>query len=630
MSLLGRTSVVSAATLSSRVLGFARDAATAAILGAGPVADALTAALALPLLARRLLAEGAFNLALIPALARAEREAAGAPRAVASAALLLLAGTLLVLSALAAVFMPQLIRLLAPGFTPDGPRADVAVLCGRVGVLYLPLSGLAAIYGGVANNAQRVLLPALAPVAANLTVLAVIAALLLDHQVASDTAAFAIAVATVVAGISQWLLMMRAARGCPAAPQWSGLLALLRPGSHGAAGAQRVAGDALPPVLRADVREADQEESPHAPGDDCTPQPSAARRATAQRRVAGSHAPEAEARVSGIPGADGAAAAAASFRADTRTPWRVAIGVLRAASPALLFAGLSQFRLIIAAALASGSEGAVAALNYAQRLVDLPLGLVGASAGAVLVPLLARHAAQRASAPAEPGAARSLLEPAEGHRQAALAASNGMLTALAFALPAAVGLAVLAEPIVTVLFQRGAFDAHDTALTAKLLAVLALALPAQGLERILSATAATVGLVQAAERIALASLVVCLGCGALGVAGYGPLGAAAGVALSAVLSVGVFVGLLAHRQALALPARMSATLAGLALAAGLMGGTVALAAQLWPVPATGTVPAILRLGALVGLGVVVYGLCGLALKRGVERRWPAAEAATDR
>ena len=77
MSLLARTSIVSAATLASRVMGFARDAATAAVLGVGPVADALAAAMALPLLARRLLAEGAFNLAFIPALARTANGAGG-------------------------------------------------------------------------------------------------------------------------------------------------------------------------------------------------------------------------------------------------------------------------------------------------------------------------------------------------------------------------------------------------------------------------------------------------------------------------------------------------------------------------------------------------------------------------
>ncbi len=509
-----RTSMVSAATLASRVLGFVRDAATAAILGVGPVADALTAALSLPLLARRLLAEGAFNLAFIPALVRAEEAGPRAARALAGAVLLVLGGVLLALALVAAFFMPQLIRLLAPGFVPDGDRAEVAILCGRVAVLYLPLAGLAAIYGGIANSAHKVLLAALAPLAANLTVLAVIFVLLARGLLASDTAAFAIAVATVAAGFSQWLLMMAAARGCPARPA----------------------------VLPAEGERA-------------------------------------------------------------RLPWPAAWTVLRAASPALLFAGLSQFRIIIAAAFASGTEGAVAALNYAQRLMDLPLGLVGASAGAVLVPLLARQAA---------------LSAARDGRAGAEAASNAVLAALAFALPAAAGLAALAHPIVVVLFQRGAFDAQDSALTATLLAVLALALPAQGLERILSATAAASGLVRGAERIALGSLALCLAAAAVAAPLAGPVGAAAAVAVSAWASLAIFGVLLARRGALAFDGRVAVTGLGLGVAALLMGGCVAAADARWT-PGAGELARAARLAVLVGLGVAVYGGCAFALKRLVGR-----------
>lgn len=529
-ALARRTSVVSAATLASRVFGFVRDAATAAILGAGPVADALTAALSLPLLARRLLAEGAFNLAFIPALVRAERAGPDAARRLAGATLLVLGGVLLALAGTAAALMPQIIRLLAPGFVPDGDRAAVAILCGRVAVLYLPLAGLAAIYGGIANSAHRVLLAALAPLAANLTVLSVILALLLRGLVASDAAALAIAAATVAAGVSQWLLMMAAARGCPAAPD------LRRRGG--------MRGDSPPLPLRATWR--------------------------------------------------------ATWRAAWRMAWRSAWGVLRAASPALLFAGLSQFRIIIAAAFASGSEGAVAALNYAQRLMDLPLGLVGASAGAVLVPLLARHQGQG------------------GDGAGAEAAANAVLTALAFALPAAMGLAVLAHPIVVVLFQRGAFDAEDSALTATLLAVLAVALPAQGLERILSATAAAAGLVRGAERIALGSLALCLAAAAVGASLAGPVGSAAGVAVSALASLVVFTVLLARHGALALDRRVALTGAALLAAALLMGAVVAAADARWTAGA-GEAARALRLAALVGLGVAVYGGCGLVLKRLIGR-----------
>ena len=499
------------------MLGFVRDAATAAVLGVGPVADALAAALTLPLLARRLLAEGALNLAFIPALAR-ESDAGGAAGAsqLARATLVLLVGGLLAVSALGAVFMPALMGLLAPGFSPEGARAELAIWCGRIAVFYLPLAGLAAIYGGIANGAQRVLLPALAPIAANVTVLAVIAVLVWRGMMASDQAALAIAAATVAAGISQLVLMLRAARGCPATP------------GHG-------------------LRE---------PG------------------VGDPHAAEI---------------------------WRKAGRVLRDALPALLFAGLSQFRFIIIAALVSATDGAFAALNYAQRLMDLPLGLVGASAGAVLLPLLV-----------------------QGGREHRDEAGRAVLAALAFALPAAIGLFVLAEPVVRVLFQRGSFDAQDTQVTAAMLSVLALSLPFQGLERVLSAMAAAAGLMRVAEKIALGSLLLCVLSGlALGVLGT-PQGVsgvalvAGGAGVSAFASVAGMGLLLVRAGHLELDVQAMRMAVGLLICGVLMGlaiwGLEIQTRDLLPADGEGWLRA-LRLAGLVGGGVLIYGLGALALVR---------------
>lgn len=498
MSLLARASIVTAATLASRVLGFARDAATAAVLGAGPLADALMAALSLPLLARRLLSEGAFNLAFIPALFRAREDGGGAAGRLATAVAWLLCGLLTAAAVAGIVFMRPLISLLAPGFAAAGERAEIAIACGRIALLYLPLAGLAALFGGLANAGHRVLLPALAPVAANVTVLAVIAGLVLSGEMGSAAAVYAIAGATVAAGVAQLALMALAARG-----------AAIRP-------ARRVErGDAA---------------------------------------------------------------------------WRAARGVLRAAAPALLFAGLSQFRLLAAAALVSGTPGAVAALNYAQRLMDLPLGLVGASAGAVLVPALMRG-----------GSGRD--------------ASAALLAALAFALPAAVGLFVLAEPIVSVLFQRGSFDAGDSRMTAGLLALLAVSLPFQGLERILSATAAASGLLAGAERVALLSLALGLGGGAALGQLYGPEGAVAGIAVSAVVSVALLMVLLARHGRLKLDGRFARAALGLGAAATLMGLGVAVIAAHWPMGAQGGIAGVPRLAVLVAAGMGLYGAAALQARR---------------
>ncbi|MGE4372607.1 MAG: murein biosynthesis integral membrane protein MurJ [Xanthobacter sp.] len=515
-ALRARSSIVSAATLGSRLLGFVRDAATAAVLGAGPVADALTAALSLPLVARRLLAEGAFNLAFLPALARERAE----PARLARATVLVLAGALALAALLGALFMPQLIDVLAPGFRPDGPRADVAIWCGRIALLYLPLAGLSAVYGGIANGARRVLLPALAPMAANVTVLAVIGILLWRGLMESDTAALAIAAATVAAGVSQLALMLWAARGCDAAPGFGGI----SEGDRGAAAA-----------------------------------PSSAMLCKA-------------------------------------------VGILRTALPALLFAGLSQFRLMIVAALVSGTDGAVAALNYAQRLMDLPLGLVGASAGAVLLPALLQQERKEGDGPA----------------------ASAVLAVMAFALPAATGLAVLTQPIVATLFQRGSFTAQDTQVTALFLAVLALSLPLQGLERVLSATAAAAGLMRRAEKLALLSLLLCLLAGlgmqmaggmvpGLSILAHPEVVAGAVVGSALFSSIGLLV-LLWRAGHLRLNGRAILWLAGLGVACLLMALAVMALEDLTRAMAAPGLAGAPRLALLIGCGMGVYGLALVVLR----------------
>lgn len=491
-TLIARTSAVSAATLGSRLLGFARDIGTAAILGAGPLADALMAALSLPLLARRLLAEGAFNTALLPALAKDPARAAP----VANATFVLLGVLLAGLTLAGVAFMSGLMLVLAPGFSLGGERTDLAVACGRIALFYLPLAGAAAVLGGIANGAGRVLLPALAPMAGNAVVLVVIAALLVKGLIGTPMAALAMAACAVLAGIAQLALMVAAVRRAPAFDPGAGFA------------------------------------------------------------------------------------------------WRPALAVLRASGPALLFAGLPQVRLLMVAAMVSAVPGAVSALNYAQRLIDLPLGLVGASAGAVLVPLLA----------AGKGGARG----AETSRAA--------LAALAFALPAGVGLFMLAHPIISVLYQRASFSAEDAAQTAALLAALALALPLQGLEKVLCAAALSHGLTRQAERTGLVSLLLALGLAAALGTLAGPAAAAGAIAASAAFAVIRLAVLLVRGGFLRLDAAVWHPALGLCAASLLMAGVVAGLAQLWPTPEGGLLPFV-RLGLLVLGGMLTYGLAALAVRR---------------
>ncbi|MFN3867709.1 MAG: murein biosynthesis integral membrane protein MurJ [Hyphomicrobiaceae bacterium] len=128
--------------------------------------------------------------------------------------------------------------------------------------------------------------------------------------------------------------------------------------------------------------------------------------------------------------------------------------------PGLISGGITQINIVVGTIIASLQAGAVSYLYYADRLYQLPLGIVGVAVGVVLLPDLSRRL--RA-----------------GDRAAAFDSQNRSLEfALMLTLPAAVALAVAAHPIIQVLFERGAFTAADTPKTALALAAFAIGLPA--------------------------------------------------------------------------------------------------------------------------------------------------------
>ncbi|MBC7736932.1 MAG: polysaccharide biosynthesis C-terminal domain-containing protein, partial [Candidatus Saccharibacteria bacterium] len=137
------------------------------------------------------------------------------------------------------------------------------------------------------------------------------------------------------------------------------------------------------------------------------------------------------------------------------------------AGPAVLAGGVVQINLLVGRQVASFTEGAVAWLTYADRLYQLPLGVVGIAIGTVLLPDLSR---------------RLRAGDAEGGRDSL---NRGAEFALALTLPAAVALMVIAGPLCSVLYQRGAFTAADSAATAIALAIYGAGLPAFVLHKVL-------------------------------------------------------------------------------------------------------------------------------------------------
>jgi putative peptidoglycan lipid II flippase len=174
--MLRRIFTVGGFTLLSRLTGFARDIMLAAILGAGPVADAFFVALRLPNHFRAIFAEGAFNAAFVPAYTHVHGERGAASASLfANRIFTLLFLTQLVLLAVAWLFMPQVIAILAPGFSADPVRGELAVELTRITFPYLLLITLVTLYGGMLNVMHRFASYAAAPIFLNLSMMTTLA-----------------------------------------------------------------------------------------------------------------------------------------------------------------------------------------------------------------------------------------------------------------------------------------------------------------------------------------------------------------------------------------------------------------------------------------------------------------------
>lgn len=202
--MIQRILTVGGFTLLSRITGFARDVILAAVLGAGPVADAFFVALRLPNHFRAIFAEGAFNAAFVPAYARI-REEGGGLRAgqFADRIFTLLLASQIVLLAVALIFTPAVIDVLAPGFSRDPGRFTLAVELTRITFPYLLLITLVTLYGGILNALQRFAAAAAAPILLNMSLM-----LALALAAFFPTAGHAAAWGVLVAGVLEFLSLI--------------------------------------------------------------------------------------------------------------------------------------------------------------------------------------------------------------------------------------------------------------------------------------------------------------------------------------------------------------------------------------------------------------------------------------
>lgn len=265
------------------------------------------------------------------------------------------------------------------------------------------------------------------------------------------------------------------------------------------------------------------------------------------------------------------------------------------AGPAALAGGVVQINLLVGRQVASFFDGAVAWLNYADRLYQLPLGVVGIAIGIVLLPDLSR---------------RLRAGDVDGGRDAF---NRSAEFALLLTVPASVALVAIPAPLISVLFGRGAFDESDVAATAAALAIYGVGLPAFVLQKVFQPLFFAREDTKRPFYYALVAMVInaAIAIGLMPWLGY--LAAALATTLAAWgMVLLLWIGSRGMGDAAALDLRLMRRLPRILLASCIMGaGLWGLAGLMEDVLATPGLR-ILGLLALVAAGAVLYGISAVA------------------
>jgi putative peptidoglycan lipid II flippase len=437
MSRLARSAgLIGVATMTSRVLGVARETVLAALFGAGDDMDAFNVAFRIPNLLRDLFAEGAISAALVPTFTRtlAARGRAAAWRLGNLVVNALIAITLLFVMAgwLAA---PWLARTFAPEYALVPGKLELTALLIRIMLPFLTLIAIGVAMMGMLNALRRFFIPAVSPAMFNVaTLFAAFALVPLMPRLGWPRIA-AIAIGTILGGLGQ------------IATQW--------------------------PLLR---------------------------------REGWRYAPVFDA---GDPGLR---------------------EVMRLMAPATIGLAAVQVNVFVNTVLATGEgTGAVSWLNYAFRLMYLPIGLFGVSIGTAALPEISRHTAASDTA---------------GLRQTV---ANALRLTIVLNVPATIGLIVLARPIVSLLLERGRFGPDDTAATAAALICYAPGLVGYAAVKIASPTFYALRDSRTPVVVSAIAVVVNIALNLLLVRAMGFTGLALGTTIAAIVHAAILLWLLRRR-----------------------------------------------------------------------------------
>jgi putative peptidoglycan lipid II flippase len=487
------------ATLTSRVLGLARDQVLAALFGAGDDMDAYLVAFRIPNLVRDLFAEGAMSAAFVPTFTRhltlRGKDAAWHLGNNVLNALVLLTGAAVLLGA---VFAGPLVSVYAQSYGSVPGKLELTIRLARVMVPFLMLVAVAAAMMGMLNSLRHYFVPALAPATFNLV--AIIFALVLTPimPLVGLPRIMSMAVAVLVGGLTQVLV------------QWPSL---------------RLEGFRYRAVL------------------------------------------------------------------DVRDPGLRQVLILM--GPGTIGLAATQVNLFVNTLLATGQgTGAVSWLQYAFRVMYLPLGLFGVSIATAVLPAAARHAAV--------------------HDQQAIrqTVARGLALMLMVNIPATCGLVLLSTEMIRLLLERGHFTSVDTAATAAALRLYAIGLVGYSTTRIISPVFYALGRSRVPVALSVVSVTVNLVLSLMLVRVMGFRGLALATSVAALVNATLCVWLLRAELGGIGGQRLAVTFAKVSMSAAAMS-----AAVFWVNRslhgATSTAGALSQTAAL--LATIVAGLAALAL-----------------
>jgi putative peptidoglycan lipid II flippase len=533
-SLARSASIVSIATMASRVLGLVREQIFAWFFGAGVATDAFILAFRIPNMLRDLFAEGALSAAFVSTFSRTlnqkgEREAWRLANLVNNGLIVILS----IIMVLGIIFAPQIVDWLvsseAKGTASSALMIPLAIKMTRILFPFLLMVSLAAVAMGVLNTKDRYGVPASASTMFNVG--SIVGGLVCAYAYAPEyisriayglwhrtrveqdeagamQAIIGMAIGTLIGGVLQWLIQVPSLRAVGYRWRWE--LSFSDPG----------------------VRQ-----------------------------------------------------------------------VMKLMAPAIIGAAALQVNLVINSNFATSlGPGPVSWLNYAFRMIYLPIGIFGVAISTATLPITSKAAA---------------LDDLTGFRRALASALR--LTFL-LTIPSAVGLIVLSKPIIALIFQRGNFDAYDTVQTAQALSYYALGLVAYSVMRVLTPSFYALKETRIPMLASLVSIVTYYIVASLSVRqlGFGHRGLALGIAAVAMVNSLLLLFFMRRKLGEIEGRSLLSSFCKVTLAAAVMGVICRLVSQQVEI-LFGTVSLTARLldvGVSVGLGMGVFFLVARLLRVG--------------